>query len=176
MTTEPWQAFYDEPDDFLPPAALIRWRREEQAMRAEEQRLEAERAERAEIRQELAMWNARQYTLVRGLPWDPARPFQHVPDVYARADSLMALQDREQRDADRRALQDAGLHHLVADLPHPAGPEPSGEGAPPALRSMAASGPGVRHRYGLARGPGEAGYVRLRLRRFLDRVGRRTDR
>jgi hypothetical protein len=174
MTTEPWQAFYDEPD-FLAAGELARWKREEARIAAEEQRLEAERAERAEIRQELAMWDARRYTLARGLPWDPARPFQHVPDVYARADALMALQDREQRDADRRALQDAGLHHLVADLPHPAGPEPSGEGAPPVSRSMAASGPGVRHRYGLARGPGEPSYVRLRLRRFLDRVGR-TDR
>jgi hypothetical protein len=44
------------------------------------------------------------------------------------------------------------------------GPGPGGSGA--ATRA---------HRYGLPRGPGEPSYVRLRLRRFLDRAGR-TDR
>jgi hypothetical protein len=168
MSTEPWQAFYDQPD-FLPPGELVRWQREEAAMRAEEQRVEAERAERAEIRQELALWEARQYSLARGLPWDPAKPFVNLPDVYARADAMFSLQDREQRDADRRALQDAGLHHLVADLPHP-GSVSAGEEPPPASRSMASSVPGVRHRYGLPRGANEPGYVKLRLARFRARL------
>jgi hypothetical protein len=178
MSTEPWQAFYDQPA-FLPPGELVRWQREEAAMRAEEQRLEAERTERAEIRQELALWEARQYSVARGLPWDPQRPFVNLPDVYARADSMFSLQDAQQRSADRRALQEAGLHHLVADLPHPGGLSLSpGESSPP---PAAAPGPGPggsgaatrAHRYGLPRGPGEAGYVRLRLRRFLDRAGRK---
>jgi hypothetical protein len=170
MSTEPWQAFYDQPT-FLPPGELLRWQREEAAMQAEERRLEAERAERAEIREQLSLWEARRYSAARGLPWDPSRPYANLPTIYQRADAAFALQDREQRDADRRALRDANLDHLVADLPHPAGPEPSGEGAqPPALRSMAASGPGVRHRYGLARGANEPGYVKLRLARFRNRL------
>jgi hypothetical protein len=142
MSTEPWahvEGFYDEPR-FLPPGELVRWQREEAAMRAEEQRVEAERTERAEIRQELALWEARQYSIARGLPWDPQRPFVNLPDIYARAEAAFQLQDREQRDADRRALQEAGLHHLVADLPHPGGLSlsPGESSSPPA----AAHGPG----------------------------------
>jgi hypothetical protein len=108
-------------------------------MRAKEKRLEAERAERAEIRQGLALWSARQYSLHRGLPWDPQRPFANLPDIYARAEAAFQLQDREQRDADRRALQEAGLHHLVADLPHPGS---GASGDPSSSPPAAAHGPG----------------------------------
>jgi hypothetical protein len=180
-TTEPWQAFYDQPT-FLPPGELVRWQREEAALRAEEQRLDVERQERADLRQELALWEARQYSVARGLPWDPQRPFANLPDVYARADATFALQDRQQHDADRRALRDAHLDHLVADLPSP-GIGASGDASPPPPAAAPGPGPGgagaasrsrvPAHRYGLPRGPGEAGYVRLRLRRFLDRAGRK---
>jgi hypothetical protein len=180
MSTEPWQAFYDKPT-FLPPGELLRWQREEAAMRAEEQRLEAERAERAELREELALWEARQYSAARGLPWDPSKPYANLPTIYQRADAAFALQDREQRDADRRALRDANLDHLVGDLPRP-GLGASGVVSPPPEPSSAGSASGAAsrsrvpaHRYGLPRGPGEPSYVRLRLRRFLDRAGR-TDR
>ena len=139
MSTEPWAAFFDEPD-FLPPGELARWQREEARIRAEEQRREAEGQERAEIRQELAVWSARQRALAAGKSWDPARPFEHEPSIFQRADLMFSLQDAEQRAADRRALQAAGLHHLVADLPHP-GSSSSGEPEPPASRSRVSSVP-----------------------------------
>lgn len=93
-TNRPWvvvgdeprpAGFYDTPN-FLLPGALARWQREEAAIRAEEQRKESERQERADARQQLAMWSARQHAIARGLPWDPAKPFEHMPNVYARAD------------------------------------------------------------------------------------------
>jgi hypothetical protein len=133
--SEPFAAFYDEPPDFVRPGDLLRWKREEARERAEEARKEQERIERAEIRAQLALHEARMFTLGKGLPWDPQAPFRHFPDVYARADALMALQDAEQRDADRRALQQAGLDHLLGDLPLP-GSSSSGDAIPPASRSV----------------------------------------
>jgi hypothetical protein len=127
-TVEPWAQFYDQPT-FLPPGALARWQREEAVARAEEQRAEQDRAERADNRSTLALWSARQHAAARGLRWDPAKPFEHMPDVYARADATFALQDAQQRDADRKALQEAGLDHLVAALPSP-GPTSAGVPSP----------------------------------------------
>jgi hypothetical protein len=174
-TAEPWAAFFDEPT-FLPPGELVRWQREEAVIRAEEQRVEQERTERAELRQERALWEARQYSLHRGLAWDPQRPFANLPDVYARADAMFSLQDAQQRAADRKALLAANLDHLVADLPPP-GPVSAGVSSPPVSGATPGPGPApvpevaaVRHRYGLPRGPGEAQYVRSRLRRFRARV------
>jgi hypothetical protein len=53
-----------------PPGALARWQREEARIAAQESRKEAERRERADARQELAMWSARQHTMARGLEWN----------------------------------------------------------------------------------------------------------
>jgi hypothetical protein len=142
MTTEPWQAsgvpqggFFDEPPDFLPPGHVARWAREEAAARAEEQRLEAERAERAE----LSLWEARQWCLAKGLEWNPQRPYEHVPSVYQRADMAFAAQDPEARAADIRAAEAAGRLHLL-----PQG-VPSTPGEPSPLEPAEPSGSAARN-------------------------------
>jgi hypothetical protein len=146
MSTEPWQTagepgggFYDTPDAFLSPGSLAGWQREEAAIRAEERRKEEERIERAEIRQQAAMWEARQYCLARGLPWDPQRPFANVPDIYQRADMAFAAQDREARAADLRSAQEAGLVHLLHQGVPSTPKEPEGSAA-------ATSGSAARNR------------------------------
>jgi hypothetical protein len=146
---EPWVAvgppaggFFDEPS-FLLPGPLAAWRREQAQIAAEERRKEEERAERADLRQAAALFEARQYSLARGLPWDPQRPFANVPNVYQRADAAFAMQDREARHADLVAAQQAGLVHLLhqgVESPPVASP---GDAAPPASR---ASAPGVAAR------------------------------
>ena len=72
----------------------------------------------------MAMMEARQHALANGHAWDPRRPFQHMPDVYATADAMFAAQDAETRRTERQAAKEAGLEHLlpglVGDLsPHP---------------------------------------------------------
>jgi hypothetical protein len=187
MTTDvqPWvqvgdghPAGFITDDEFgLLPGAVALQRREEARLRAEEQRREDERIERADLRQQLSLWEARQYTVARGLEWDPQAPYQHLPNIYQRADAMFALQDMEQRRSDQAALRQAGLDHLTHHvLPHPGArsPSPGFEPEPPAPGSAGmVPVPEVaaqRHRYGLPRGKGEANYVRLRLARFRRRV------
>ena len=50
---EPNAGFYDTPS-FLAPGSLVRWQREEAAIRAEEQRKAEERIERADARRAVA--------------------------------------------------------------------------------------------------------------------------
>jgi hypothetical protein len=171
---EPWAAFYDEPPPFLPPGNQAALLREEARLLAEERRKESERAERADLRQTAAMFEARQYALHRGLPWDPAKPFEHVPSIYARADAMFAAQDAEARRADRRAAEEAGLVHLLhqgVPSPHP-GVSDSFAGAPepPAPGSASGSGAAARGRVPLMGDPrtdtSPAGKARRALRRW----------
>jgi hypothetical protein len=133
---EPTAGFFDEPSGFLLPGQLVRWQREEAALRAEEQRKESERQERADARQELAMWSARQHAIARGLEWNPAKPFEHMPAVYARADMMFAAQDAEARATDFRAAKEAGLVHLLHQGVESQSPGP-GDAGPPTSRALA---------------------------------------
>jgi hypothetical protein len=151
--TQPWAQFGETPAGFgdppLPPGDLLAMRREEERLRVQEQAAEADRRQRADDRQALAEWNARQRALRHGLPWSPSRPFEFEPTIYQRSDALFALYDAEQRADDRRALQAAGLDHLIPSLVGGQSPPPVVEPAGvPASRSrglapsgMAASGP-----------------------------------
>jgi hypothetical protein len=153
MTTdvEPWQAFYDTPT-FLPPGELVRWQREEARLRAEERREEAERRDRADARLEAAIWEARQYTVAKGLPWNYAKPFEHVPTVWQRADAMFAYQDAQARRDDLSAAKEAGLVHLLhqgVPSPHPgvsSDVSPGGDSPPTPGPSVSGSGSEVAAR------------------------------
>jgi hypothetical protein len=141
-------------------------------------------AKRVEASDKLANEIARDWAHAKGQPWNPSDPWKHYPTrdeliqaEFARMDHEAAKELAAARRAAARVLAEHGVHAQIVidsnayESPHPAGPEPSGEGAqPPASRSMAASGPGVRHRYGLPRGANEPGYVKLRLARFRTRL------
>jgi hypothetical protein len=159
--TEPWQAFYDQPS-FLPPGELARWQREEAAARAEEQRLEAERQERADLRQELAVWAERQRCLTRGIPFDPRQPFANALTVHQKADAMFAAQDAEARHSDYLAAKEAGLVHLL----HQGTPSPS-PGTGPVPPGTATRGIPLMTDPRSDRTP--AGKARLALRRWRAR-------
>jgi hypothetical protein len=206
MTTqiEPWisvgdprplAGFYGGPDDLpgLPADQVAAIRNMEQAERAEERERQERLAERMEQSHNRAVAEAIARAHASGEPWDPANPWKHYPDHATRIAEAFAIQDaqiaaelRQAKRAAAKLLREHGVNALVTvdanqpQSPHPAGPEPSGEGAqPPASRSigMASSGPGVAatplRRSGAPRLPGENSYVRLRTRRFFDRVGRK---
>jgi hypothetical protein len=160
---EPNSGFYDEPS-FLLPGQLVRWQREQAQLAAEERRREEERAERAHLRQAIALQEARAYTLEKGLAWDPAQPFKHTPSIYQRADAAFAVQDREARAADFRAAQQAGLTHLLHQQGVPSTPE-----EPVQLEPPGPSGSAARNRVPLI-GPSDttspAGRARAALRRW----------
>ena len=116
-TTEssaPWAKF-GEPAG-LSPGRLVLMHRAEAAEAAEEARRAQEVQDRADARQELAIWEARQYSAMRGLPWDPAAPFANLPNVVQRADELFAHQDAAERRDERRRAREAGLLHLLPTL------------------------------------------------------------
>ena len=130
MTTtsvEPWVHLgepvgFGDPPGFLPPGGLLRLQREETRLAAEEARKQAEAQERVDLRQSVAFQEAKQHALHHGLPFDPVRPFVHMPSVYSRSDALFAFFDGLQASDDRRALHAAGLDHLiplVGQSPHP---------------------------------------------------------
>jgi hypothetical protein len=107
----PWAQF-GEPSG-LWPGQLVAWRRMERAERAEEERRRAEAQDRADARMERAMWDAQQRAAMRGLAWDPAKPFEHEPSMAERSEALFAAQDAEDARAERKALVDAGLLTLL---------------------------------------------------------------
>jgi len=137
---EPWQVvgepgpagFYDEPPEWLQPGLMVRWQREDAAVRAEELRKESERQDRADARQQAAMWAARSNAAARGLPWNPSRPFEYEPTVYDKAEHDFALMDAKARADDFRAAKEAGLIHLLHQSPARATEPPSSPEAAPA--------------------------------------------
>jgi hypothetical protein len=171
---EPFAAFYDTPT-FLPPGEFARWQREEAAIRAEEQRKEAERADRADARYEAAVWEARQHAVGRGLAWDPNRPFEHRPSIEVRADAAFAYQDAQARRADLAAAKEAGLVHLVHQgPPHPPGSMAAGEPSPlPTEPGLGPAGAAARTGVLSMRDPrtdtSPSGKARLALRRWAGR-------
>jgi hypothetical protein len=127
----------------LSPGYMVQFERAEAAERAEEARKAAEAQDRADARYEAAVWEARQYAVAKGLPWDHTRPFEHVPSVWARADAMFALQDAAARRDDYRAAEAAGLVHLLHQgVPQPQPPSAPGPGASP--RAPTAERAGIR--------------------------------
>jgi hypothetical protein len=120
MTTEtapgPWAVVggWDVPG--LLPGHYTHLARLEAAERAEEERKRAEAEDRADARLERATWEARQFSAMRGLPFDPARPFVNLPTVIERAEKLFDLQDAEARADERKRAREAGLEHLLPEL------------------------------------------------------------
>lgn len=155
---EPWAAVVGDWDvPGMLPGHVAHLQRIEAA---EERRVEAERADRADARQTLALWEARQHALHRGLPWDPRRPFEHMPTVVQRADMMFAHQDLAARQADFRAAQEAGLVHLLHQSPGPdLGTVPGSLSPPPG------SGPGASQAEETARS--KAVRLRARIARVL---------
>jgi hypothetical protein len=165
--------FYDTPPGFLTPGTQAAVLREEARLQAEEARKESERADRADLRQTAAMMEARQHALARGLRWDPARPFEHMPNIYDRADRLFAAMDAQARRDDRRAAEEAGLVHLLhqgVPSPHPDVEPSSGVPEPPTPESASGSGAAARGRVPLMGDPrtdtSPAGKARRALRRW----------
>jgi hypothetical protein len=129
--SEPW-GFYGDPGE-LPvlPGYVAAMRRAEAAERAEEARRAGEVQERVDARLAMLSWEAQQFAAMRGLPFDPRHPFEHLPSVVQRADRMFAAQDAEARRLERLAAQEAGLEHLLPQFVGP--PEPprlsGGEGS-----------------------------------------------
>jgi hypothetical protein len=97
------------------PGHVAQLQRLEARERAEAERLEAERIDRADARQDALVWEARQRAVWAGLPWDPAKPFEHWPTPDEQAEQVFARQDAQARAEERAAAKAAGLLHL---LPH----------------------------------------------------------
>jgi hypothetical protein len=109
--------------------------RAEAVERQQAEREEAERLDRAEMRRNVSMLVAQQHAISNGLPWSPTRPFEHWPRGDAFVQMAFDRQDAEDAKAERRALIDAGLLHLLPPDVHVTAP-PS---APAVSRSSSAA-------------------------------------
>jgi hypothetical protein len=181
----------------LPPEQAHALRSLELAERAEQREREERLAEHQEQSYNRCVAEAISRAHAAGKPWNPARPFEFYPTHEQRVAEAFAVMDAQaaaelrtaKRDA-ARVLREHGIHsQVVVDSnggppsPHPGGQSLSpGDTEPPASRSigMASSGPEVAapplRRSGAPRLPGEDTYIRMRARRFFDRVGRKGQR
>jgi hypothetical protein len=157
---------------------------------------ERERAERIAARREqaenMALAEAARRAHRAGQPWDPGNPLAHYPTREQRVSEAFAIMDmqaaaelRVARAAAAKVLREHGVNAQVvidANEPRPSlgGSSRRLPGEPPPtpeepLELPGPSGSAQRARTpargpGVARGPGEPQYVRMRLRRFLDRT------
>jgi hypothetical protein len=143
----------------LPADQVAAIRSLEFAERAEE-RARAERvAEHREAAYNRMVAESISRAHAHGRQWDPQDPLRDYPSIAERTELVFAQMDAQSASELRAARREAaavlrrhGVHAMVTvdsnapDSPHPAGPEPSGEGAqPPASRStgMASLRPGA---------------------------------
>jgi hypothetical protein len=180
---QPWAQFGWETPGLL-PGHLAQLRRLEAAEAAQERREADERRARAEDRRDLAIHRRMQEFAFRGRPFNPADLSTLAYEPGELADRVFNAQDAENAHAERKALVDAGLLHLI-DGPgvYPASPHPGvstvspGDTEPPTPGSFSATGSEVAAR-GVPsmtdprtdRTP--AGKARLALRRWRARERR----
>lgn len=109
--TEPWQVAepWRHPDEPLLPAIGREAMVAEREARRDERRREAQRAERAEAREQMLFRSGMEWSAALSLPFDPLRPFTNIPSAQARAEMMEAQAAAETRAAARRALEEAGL-------------------------------------------------------------------
>jgi hypothetical protein len=189
----PPAGFIDGDMPGLPYEQAMALRSLEAAERAEERKRAERLAERREAAENIAFAEAARRAHLVGQPWDPSRPLAHYPsreqrvaEAFAVMDMQAAAELRVARAAAAKVLREHGVAATVVidanePRPSPGGsssrlpgeppptPGTSEDGTPPGSAQRArvpARGPGV------ARGPGEAQYVRMRLARFRNRVGR----
>jgi hypothetical protein len=111
---EPFAAFGDVDQLGMPSVWLAAHARAEAREAARERREADERRERGEERQQVALWQSYQRALAEGREGvDLSRPETYVLTAGELADRVFAEQDREAARADRKALVDAGLLHVL---------------------------------------------------------------
>jgi hypothetical protein len=132
MTTmsEPWAAFYDGAPQLpgVAPGWLAAARRAEALERAREEREAGERAARIEDRRDAWMHQRMQEYAWRGIPFDPGDMRTLVKSREQLATEVFARQDAEAARADRRALVEAGLLHVLDTRPDEMTSPPVAEG------------------------------------------------
>jgi hypothetical protein len=81
---------------------------EREARRAQRKR-DAERAERADLRERMVYLAGQQWAAALHQPFDPQNPFQHIPSVQARAEMMEARHLMAMRKQAQKLLRDADL-------------------------------------------------------------------
>jgi hypothetical protein len=110
---EPW-GFYGEPGELGLPAPLVaRMARAAARERAAEQREADEYARRVEQREQAAVAMRMGQMLARGEPFNPADPASLLLPVSAFLAETVARMEWQDQQAERQALLDAGMLHLL---------------------------------------------------------------
>jgi hypothetical protein len=168
----------------------------ELAEKAEQREREERLAERMEQSHNRAVAESISRAHAAGEQWDPSNPWKHYPTHDQRVSEAFAVMDMqaaaELRVARAAAVKTLREHGVAAQItldaseprPHlPGGSlEPAAGEVGPTPEPLAGASSGTAQRARVpARGPGlprhpvgEPGYNRLRIRRFFNRVGRRT--
>jgi exonuclease VII large subunit len=188
----PPAGFFDADLPGLAPDQAAAIRSLELAEKAEERERQERLAERMEQSHNRAIMEAIQRAHAAGEAWNPSDPWRHYPshsqrveEVFAYMDMQAAAELRQAKATAVRVLREHGVNAQVvvdASQPRPQLPggslEPAaGEQPPSPGTSLAGASSGTAQRArvpalgpGVPRGPGEAQYVRMRVRRFLDRT------
>lgn len=122
--SEPWGMYGDPSELGLPAPWVAREARAEAAEIAREQRAADERRVRAEERHEQALWRAAMQAMAEGRQVDLNDPSTYVLSPDELASRVFAEQDREAAWAERKALIEAGLLHVINIPPDEMGPPP----------------------------------------------------